>query len=128
LTLLDARAPERYRGEVEPIDPVAGHIPTAINAPTAENLRDDGRLLPPAELRRRFVDIAARGSGPMITSCGSGTTACHHALAMRVAGLPDPLLYVGSYSDWSTAGMPIATGDQPGAAPPRASTPRASAP
>jgi thiosulfate/3-mercaptopyruvate sulfurtransferase len=110
IALIDARAPERYRGEVEPVDPVAGHIPGAISRPTAGNLAPDGRLLAAEALRRRFEDL-----GPeVVTSCGSGVTACHNALAMRVAGLPDPLLYSGSYSDWSTAGMPVATGDEPG--------------
>jgi thiosulfate/3-mercaptopyruvate sulfurtransferase len=115
LTLLDARAPERYRGEFEPIDPAAGHIPTALNMPTAGNLDAEGRFLSPEELRRRFSS-GARGGREVVTSCGSGTTACHHALAMRIAGLPDPTLYVGSFSDWSRAGMPIATGAEPGTA------------
>ena len=113
VTLLDARAPERYRGEVEPIDPAAGHIPTAVNAPTAGNLDRDGRFLLPNNLRRRFEDLSPPDR-PLVTSCGSGTTACHNALAMRRAGLPDPILYVGSFSDWSRAGLPVATGDEPG--------------
>lgn len=113
LTLLDARAPERYRGEVEPIDPVAGHIPTARSAPSDGNLARDGRFLPPAELRRRFEALGAT-AGDVVTACGSGVTACHNALAMRVAGLPDPLLYPGSYSDWSRAGWPVANGSEPG--------------
>lgn len=123
VALLDARAPERYRGEVEPIDPAAGHIPTAINTPTAGNLADDGRFLPPDRLVARFAPLAPAGQ-PVVTSCGSGTTACHNALAMRLAGLPDPLLYVGSFSDWSRAGMPVATGPDPGhPAPPAADRP-----
>ena len=113
LTLLDARAPERYRGEVEPIDPAAGHIPTATNAPTAGNLDESGRFRLADDLRRRFVALGG-GEAEVVTSCGSGTTACHNALAMRLAGLPDPVLYVGSFSDWSTAGMPVATGAEPG--------------
>lgn len=113
VTLLDARAPERYRGEVEPIDPAAGHIPTALNAPTAGNLAADGLMRPPAELNNRFAPFVDAG-GPVVISCGSGTTACHNALAMRIAGLPDPLLYVGSFSDWSRSGMPVATGAEPG--------------
>jgi thiosulfate/3-mercaptopyruvate sulfurtransferase len=116
LTLLDARAPERYRGEVEPIDPAAGHIPTALNRPTAGNLDTDGRFLSPEKLRRRLSSGAGSEGRDVVTSCGSGTTACHHALAMRIAGLPDPTLYVGSFSDWSRAGMPIATGPEPGTA------------
>lgn len=120
VALLDARAAPRYRGEVEPIDPVAGHIPTARNAPTAGNLGADGRFLPPDELAARFRGLRADGSdGEVVTSCGSGTSATHHALAMRVAGLPDPILYVGSWSDWSTAGYPVATGPDPGAPPER---------
>jgi thiosulfate/3-mercaptopyruvate sulfurtransferase len=111
LTLLDARAPERYRGEVEPIDPVAGHIATAVNAPTAANLGTDGRFLAPPELRQRFSELT--DERPVVTYCGSGTTACHNSLAMRIAGLPDPILYVGSYSDWSRSGMPVVTGDEP---------------
>lgn len=125
LVLLDARAGPRYRGETEPIDPVAGHIPTAIHAPWDANLGTDGRFLPAAELRRLFAGLAGGddaggddAGGDVVTSCGSGTSACHHSLAMRVAGLPDPILYVGSYSDWSRSGMPIATGPKPGAPPP----------
>lgn len=118
LVLLDARAGPRYRGEIEPIDPVAGHIPTAVNVSTDENLAPDGRFLPPAELAARF---RARGADPaavdVVTSCGSGTSACHHALALRIAGMADPVLYPGSYSDWSSAGEPVATGPQPGAPP-----------
>lgn len=110
IAVIDARAPERYRGDVEPIDPVAGHIPTAVSLPTGGNLDPQGRFLAPDELRIRFAPL---GDG-VVTACGSGITACHNALAMRVAGLPDPLLYPGSYSDWSRSGMPVATGDEPG--------------
>jgi thiosulfate/3-mercaptopyruvate sulfurtransferase len=113
ISLIDARAPERYRGDVEPIDPEPGHIPTAHNLPTAGNLGPDGRFLPADALRARFADLG----GEVVTSCGSGITACHNALAMRVAGLPDPILYPGSYSDWSRAGLPVATGDEPGEVP-----------
>jgi thiosulfate/3-mercaptopyruvate sulfurtransferase len=112
--LLDARAPARYRGEVEPVDPVAGHIPTAISAPVDGNLAD-GRFRTGEELRARFEELGADGTrGRVVTSCGSGTSALHHAIAMRLAGLPDPLLYVGSYSDWSRSGEPVATGASPG--------------
>jgi thiosulfate/3-mercaptopyruvate sulfurtransferase len=111
LTILDARAAERYRGEVEPIDPAAGHIPTAISAPTSGNLGVDGRFLAPEVLRARFGELGAT-SIEVVTYCGSGTSACHNVLAMRVAGIPDPILYPGSFSDWSTAGMPIATGSR----------------
>jgi thiosulfate/3-mercaptopyruvate sulfurtransferase len=109
VALLDARAPERYRGEVEPIDPVAGHIPGAHSFPWAENLGPDGRFLDTDALRARFGSL----SGAVVTSCGSGINACHNALAMRVAGLPDPLLYPGSYSDWSRAGLPVTSGEEP---------------
>ena len=113
VAVIDARAPERYRGEVEPIDPVAGHIPTARSFPTGGSLDAEGRFLDPAALRDRFEPLG----DDVVTACGSGITACHTALAMRVAGLPDPLLYPGSYSDWSRSGMPVATGDAPGDPP-----------
>jgi len=113
LTVVDARARERYRGDVEPIDPVGGHIPTARSVPTAGNLRDDGRFRDAAALRQRYSPLG----DDVVTVCGSGITACHNALAMRLAGLPDPVLYPGSYSDWSRAGMPVATGDEPGDVP-----------
>jgi len=118
VVLLDARGAPRYRGETEPIDAVAGHIPTARNMPVAGNLGPDGRLLPADALRARFEDVRAGGSdGPVVTSCGSGVAACFNSLAMRVAGLPDPILYPGSYSDWTQRHMPIATGPEPGALP-----------
>jgi thiosulfate/3-mercaptopyruvate sulfurtransferase len=119
VVLLDARAAPRYRGETEPVDPVAGHIPTALNAPVDGNLAD-GRFRPADQLAERFRDLGADGrSGPVVTSCGSGTSALHHAIAMRLAGLPDPILYVGSYSDWSRSGEPVATGPEPGLPPER---------
>jgi thiosulfate/3-mercaptopyruvate sulfurtransferase len=116
VVLLDARAPERYRGEVEPIDPAAGHIPTALNAPLGENVDQTGRFRPPDELASRFRALGA-DRGTVVTSCGSGTNACQNALAMRLAGLPDPLLYPGSFSDWSRSGMPVAVGPEPGMPP-----------
>jgi thiosulfate/3-mercaptopyruvate sulfurtransferase len=126
--LLDARGGPRYRGETEPIDPVPGHIPTAVNAPTDGSLSGDGRFRSPAELADRFAGLrssagaagmaaAAHPAASVVTSCGSGVSACHTALAMRIAGLPDPVLYPGSYSDWSRAGEPIATGPEPGGPP-----------
>jgi thiosulfate/3-mercaptopyruvate sulfurtransferase len=114
VVLLDARASARYRGEVEPIDPAAGHIPTAISAPFEGNLGADGRFLPPDMLAARFRALGAASGVEVVTYCGSGTSALHHALAMSVAGLPEPTLYVGSWSDWSTAGYPVATGPEPG--------------
>jgi thiosulfate/3-mercaptopyruvate sulfurtransferase len=113
VTLIDARAPERYRGEVEPVDPKAGHIPSAVNAPAKIALGSDGRFLEPADLAGRLRSVAPEGR-PVVTSCGSGVTACHTALALRVAGLPDPLLYPGSFSDWSRSELPVAVGAEPG--------------
>jgi thiosulfate/3-mercaptopyruvate sulfurtransferase len=117
IVLLDARGGPRYRGEVEPIDPVAGHIPTARNAPADTNVGPDGRLLSQAALAERFGALGVTAASPVVTSCGSGVTACFTSLAMRVAGLPDPILYPGSYSDWSRAGLPIAIGPEPGEPP-----------
>lgn len=109
--VLDARAPERYRGEVEPVDPRAGHIPGAVNLPAAGNL-EDGRLRPLEELRPRYV---AAGVGPdAIASCGSGVTACHDALVAEHVGLGRPRVFVGSWSAWSSdPDRPVATGDAP---------------
>lgn len=113
--LLDARGAPRYRGEVEPIDAVPGHIPTAVHAPTDGNLGSDGRFLGSSALGDRFRALGADGTdADVVTSCGSGVAACHNALAMRAGGLADPLLYVGSYSDWTQQGLPIATGEEPG--------------
>jgi thiosulfate/3-mercaptopyruvate sulfurtransferase len=112
--LLDARARERYRGDTEPIDPVAGHIPTARSLPGTELLDPTGRLLPPDELAARLADRGVGLDRPVVVSCGSGVTATQLALAMRVAGLPDPILYEGSYSDWSRSGLAVVTGDDPG--------------
>ena len=119
LTLLDARAAARYRGEIEPVDPIAGHIPTAISAPIDTNLDVSGRFLGPGALRARFGELGVTpdSEGDVVVSCGSGTSAAHHSLAMRAAGLPDPILYVGSYSDWSRSGEEIATGAEPGPPP-----------
>ena len=117
VVLLDARGGPRYRGETEPIDPVAGHIPTAINAPTDGCLGPGGRLLEPVALAERFRAMGADGSRPVVTSCGSGVSACLNSLAMRLAGLPDPFLYPGSYSDWSRADLPVAVGPEPGPVP-----------
>ena len=111
--VLDARAPERYRGQVEPIDAKAGHIPGAVNAPWSENLDPaTGRFRSPSELAERFAALGADRTS--IVHCGSGITAPHDALAMQIAGLSMPRLYVGSWSDWiSDPERPIATGDQP---------------
>jgi thiosulfate/3-mercaptopyruvate sulfurtransferase len=113
--LLDARARERYRGEREPIDPVAGHIPGALSAPTTANTGPDGRFLPAAGLRARFATLgAAAGAGLVGTYCGSGVTAAHEVLALELAGIPASL-YVGSWSNWVVdPARPVATGPEPG--------------
>jgi thiosulfate/3-mercaptopyruvate sulfurtransferase len=99
--LVDARAAERYAGTVEPIDPVAGHVPGAVNHPFADNLGTDGHFLAPAELRRRWeARLAGKAPENAILMCGSGVTACHDLLALEVAGLPGAKLYAGSWSEW----------------------------
>ena len=99
--LVDARAPERYRGDVEPIDPVGGHIPHARNVPFSGNTGPDGRFLPPDALRARY-EAALAGLAPKDAAfyCGSGVTAPHDILAMEIAGLPGAALYPGSWSEW----------------------------
>lgn len=114
--LLDVRALERYRGEVEPIDPRAGHIPGAVSAPAAGNLQPDGRLLSPEALADRFRALGATYDRHVIASCGSGVNATQTILAMRLAGM-DAQLYEGSWSDWSSdATRPAAIGPGPGGA------------
>ena len=99
-TIVDSRAPERYRGEVEPIDPVAGHIPGAINLPFAENWQPDGTMQSAQALRARFEQLSA--AEQVTFYCGSGVTACHNILAYAHAGLGMPRLYAGSWSEWIT--------------------------
>jgi len=127
--LLDARAAERYRGETEPVDPVAGHIPGALSAPTAANVGPDGRFLPRGELTERFTALGigpspaarpARTAGTSASArdvgvyCGSGVTAAHEVLALELAGIR-AALYVGSWSGWvADPGRPVATGADPG--------------
>ncbi len=108
--LLDARAGERYRGEHEPVDPVAGHIPGAVSAPTAENVNPDGTFRAAADLARRFAALGAgRPDAAVGAYCGSGVTAAHEVLALNLAGLP-AALYAGSWSNWITdAARPVAT-------------------
>ena len=128
--LLDARAPARYRGEIEPVDPVAGHIPGALSAPTAENVTAAGLFRSAGELQARFAELGIgqrvgivqsdgtvrnEDAAPQIgVYCGSGVTAAHEVLALALAGIP-AALYVGSWSGWITdPSRPVATGPQPG--------------
>lgn len=108
--LIDARAAERYRGEVEPVDPVAGRIPGAVNVPTTENVDGDGRFRTPAELREVYARVGVAGSGRVAAYCGSGVTAAHDVLAMELAGI-EAALYPGSWSGWITdPDRPVETG------------------
>jgi thiosulfate/3-mercaptopyruvate sulfurtransferase len=118
-TLLDARAPERYRGEVEPVDPRAGHVPGAMNAPAGEHVGQDGRWLPAARLADRFHELGVRQGAPVGAYCGSGVTACSVVLALEVSGITSAddaaSLYAGSWSHWcADATRPAATGEGPG--------------
>jgi len=110
--LLDVRAPERWRGEVEPFDPLPGRIPGSVNLAWGENLDPQGRFKAPQELRRIYLD-QLEGTPPdrLAVHCGSGVTACHTLLALEVAGLPGAALYIGSYSEWCRSGKP--TGPKP---------------
>jgi thiosulfate/3-mercaptopyruvate sulfurtransferase len=112
LRVIDARAPERFRGEVEPLDAVAGHIPGALNRFHRSNLDADGRFKAPAQLRAEFEALLG-GTDPatLAHQCGSGVTACHNLLAMEHAGLTGSALYPGSWSEWSAdPARPIARG------------------
>ncbi|RIJ52091.1 sulfurtransferase, partial [Clavibacter lycopersici] len=114
--LLDARAGERYRGEVEPVDPRAGHIPGAVSAPTVDNLDADGAFLPADELRARYAALGVRPGDIVGVYCGSGVTAAHEVAALAIAGI-DAALYPGSWSAWSNRpDRPVATGAEPGGA------------
>ncbi len=113
--LLDVRAAERYRGDVEPVDARAGHVPGAVNVPWTGNLRADGTFADAVTLRARYEALGA-AERPVVVSCGSGVTACHTLLAFELAGLPAPRLYEGSFSDWASdpdlevaTGAPVAT-------------------
>ena len=113
--LIDARAPERYRGETEPLDARAGHIPGALNRFFKDNLDAAGRFRSADELRREFTALVGDAPQQVIHQCGSGATACHNLLAMEVAGLSGSKLYVGSWSEWSSdPARPAATGAEPG--------------
>ncbi|GAA3486050.1 MULTISPECIES: sulfurtransferase [Streptomyces] len=111
--LLDARAAERYRGDVEPIDRVGGHIPGAVSAPTSENTTADGRFRPAAELAERFTRLGARTAPAVGVYCGSGVSGAHQVLALELAGV-EAALYAGSWSEWSSdESRPVATGPAP---------------
>ncbi len=108
--LVDARAPERFQGVTEPIDPVAGHVPGAVNWPFSDALQPDGTLCPGEELRARLGHVTDQPGG-LIAMCGSGVTACHLLLAVNAAGLGDGRVYIGSWSEWiRDPGRPTATG------------------
>jgi thiosulfate/3-mercaptopyruvate sulfurtransferase len=113
IALVDARAADRFAGRNERIDPVAGHVPGALNHPYTDNLDDQQRWLPATELRRRWMPTLERAQGrSLVMMCGSGVTACHNLLALELAGRSDGLLYAGSWSDWITdPSRPIATGE-----------------
>ena len=111
-TVIDARAANRYRGEVEPMDPVAGHIPGALNRPNGENLQADGRFKSAEQLRAEFASLLdGRDPASIVHQCGSGITACHNLLSMEIAGLAGSRLYPGSWSEWcSDPSRPVAKG------------------
>jgi thiosulfate/3-mercaptopyruvate sulfurtransferase len=112
--LVDARGAERYRGDAEPIDRVAGHVPGARNVPWASLLGLDGRFRSPAELRQRFADVGITDGTPVVAMCGSGVSACVDLIALELAGLGPARLYPGSWSAWSSdPDRPVATGDEP---------------
>ena len=110
--LIDARAAERFRGDAEPLDPVAGHIPGALNRPFKDNLQSDGRFKPAESLRADFhALLGAVAAAEVVHQCGSGVTACHNLLAMAHAGLPGATLYPGSWSQWcADPERPVARG------------------
>jgi thiosulfate/3-mercaptopyruvate sulfurtransferase len=110
IRLLDGRTPERFKGLTEPIDPVAGHIPGAINRFWQMNLNPDGRFKAPQQLRAEFEQLLGADAARTVHMCGSGVTACHNAFAMELAGLPPGRLYPGSWSEWvSDPARPVAT-------------------
>lgn len=109
--VLDVRARERWRGEVEPLDPVAGRIPGTVNLPFADNLEPDGRFRSPAALREKYLALLdGTPSARLVVHCGSGVTACHTLLALEAAKLDGAWLYVGSYSEWCRSARPIERG------------------
>jgi thiosulfate/3-mercaptopyruvate sulfurtransferase len=110
--IIDVREGYRYRGEREPIDQIAGHIPGAINVPYTGNLQPDGRFLAATDLRKKYETLIGKRND-VIVHCGSGVTACHTLLAMASAGIEGARLYVGSWSEWSRNAKPMATGTNP---------------
>ncbi|MCX2742017.1 sulfurtransferase [Pontibacter anaerobius] len=111
--VIDVRAAARFRGETEPIDLVAGHIPGAVNVPFTSNLDSKGFYLPQQELRTKYTEaLGNRKAEDVMVHCGSGVTACHTLLAMDYAGMEMPKLYVGSWSEWSRSGRKVATGEK----------------
>lgn len=111
--IVDARAPERYRGEVEPVDPVAGHVPGAVNMPTSANLAADGRFRSPGALHGIYAGAGITGEEDVAVYCGSGVTATHDVLALELAGIR-AALYPGSWSDWiRDERRPVATSARP---------------
>ena len=111
--LVDVRAPDSYTGKEAAPGMVGGHIPGARNRPCGSMMAEDGRMKPPAEVLPLIRGEGERAELPLVISCQSGVTACFGALAARVAGLPDPLVYIGSFSDWAASDMPIAQGEEP---------------
>jgi thiosulfate/3-mercaptopyruvate sulfurtransferase len=114
IALVDARAADRFGGRNETIDPVAGHVPGALNHPFTQNLDERQRWLAPAILRQRWQAVlAAAGERPIVAMCGSGITACHNLLALELAGVSGARLYAGSWSEWILdPARPIATGEE----------------
>jgi thiosulfate/3-mercaptopyruvate sulfurtransferase len=114
LLLIDARAPERYRGETEPLDRVAGHIPGAFNRPYTSNVNPDGTFKPPEILESELAKlVGATSKERVVHYCGSGVTACHNVLAMEIAGIRGTRLYPGSWSEWcADPARPVAVGDE----------------
>ena len=112
--VIDARDPDRYRGDREPVDPRAGHVPGAFNVPARANLDGSGRFRPVEELRRTFAAAGVTADSDVVSYCGSGVTACHDLLALELAGLPQGRLYAGSWSQYSAdPERPVAQGDRP---------------
>lgn len=114
VVLLDARDPERYRGDVEPVDPRAGHVPGARNLPARANVDERGHLLPVAVLRERLAGVGVSPGAAVVSSCGSGITACHTLLVLEHVGLGPGRLFPGSWSQYAATDLPAATGGAPG--------------